>query len=242
MQIELVSGMRPRRFRSLYRRKPARLLPSGPKVAADAKRGNEAAAQEHNGKPVRSTKRGRAAGMDNVLWYSISALGAIVAGAIGLIVYLLVSKRAGEKTDGADDEASETNDADLFGLLELEDGTRHMLDSDAYLIGRHSSNDLSIADPSVSRQHAEIHRRPDGIFRITDLDSMNGVFVNDKQLRQSVLRNGDKLELGDACMRFRLLTESELASDETMALDMSAMKSNGSAADSGDGDGGGRLN
>ena len=91
-----------------------------------------------------------------------------------------------------------------IGFLIMEDGTHHMVNTNAYLIGRHSSNDLTIRDPSVSRQHAEIHHRPDGTFRITYLDSMNGVFVQNKQLKHAVLKGGELVELGNISCKFEV--------------------------------------
>jgi pSer/pThr/pTyr-binding forkhead associated (FHA) protein len=46
-------------------------------------------------------------------------------------------------------------------------------------------NDLVVDDTSVSRHHAEIRRRRDGSFEVLDLNSMNGVFVNGKKIRES---------------------------------------------------------
>jgi hypothetical protein len=147
-----------------------------------------------------------------MLWYIIAALGVIVAGAVGLIIYLLVKKRATAPTKPAA-TSNDTTDEVTFGVLDLEDGTRRILDSDAFSIGRRSSNDLTIADPSVSRQHAEIHRRGDGTFTITDLDSMNGVFINNKQLKHATLKGGEHVELGNVGCQFKVIGESELDGD-----------------------------
>src|SRR3954454_16771274 len=48
-------------------------------------------------------------------------------------------------------------------------------------IGRLESNDISIKEQHVSRQHAVINFR-DGIFMITDLGRDNGTYVNDQKL------------------------------------------------------------
>ena len=49
----------------------------------------------------------------------------------------------------------------------------------ALRIGRNDDNDVTLADNSISGYHAEIHRKRDGTFIITDLDSKNGVLLND---------------------------------------------------------------
>ena len=50
-------------------------------------------------------------------------------------------------------------------------------------IGRSPSSDIHIPDKHVSRQHAVISYR-DGVFMITDLDSVNGTFINDQQIAE----------------------------------------------------------
>jgi ABC-type multidrug transport system ATPase subunit len=63
-------------------------------------------------------------------------------------------------------------------------------------LGRDSSNDAVITHPLVSRYHAQIQRQQ-GSFVITDLDSMNGTFVNGKAVtRPQVLRVGDTVQIG----------------------------------------------
>ncbi len=69
-------------------------------------------------------------------------------------------------------------------------------------IGRHKDNELRLEDPSISRYHAEVHRRRDGAFSINDLDSLNGIYVNDKQVKSSVLAEGDSVEVGDVRLSF----------------------------------------
>jgi serine/threonine-protein kinase len=52
--------------------------------------------------------------------------------------------------------------------------------------------------PTISRQHAEIAMGPDG-FRVVDLGSHNGSWVNDVQLkkgRPQILKKGDRLKVG----------------------------------------------
>lgn len=58
------------------------------------------------------------------------------------------------------------------------------------------NNDLAIEDDGmVSKRHAQITAGPDG-FTITDLDSTNGVYVNDQKVSKALLRSGDVIRLG----------------------------------------------
>lgn len=69
-------------------------------------------------------------------------------------------------------------------------------------IGRASENDIMLADPSVSRIHAQI-RESHGHFTISDLDSGSGTIINGKRLRAPlVLQSGDEIILGDTQLKF----------------------------------------
>ena len=153
-----------------------------------------------------------------MLWYIIAALNVIVAGTVGLIIFLLIKKRGASPVEQSKAVVDEPSSNNSFGLLEMEDGTRRILDCDAFLIGRHSSNDLTITDPSVSRQHAEIHHQADGSYTITDLDSMNGVFVNSKKVKHATIAGGEHVEFGDVGCQFKLVAESNRNPDQSVML------------------------
>jgi two-component system, cell cycle response regulator len=69
-------------------------------------------------------------------------------------------------------------------------------------VGRLETSDLFLADASVSRRHARFVSESDG-FRIEDLGSSNGTYVNGERVTQHWLREGDIVELGgQACFRF----------------------------------------
>ena len=68
------------------------------------------------------------------------------------------------------------------------------LDKTVINIGRRSNNHLTIDDPRVSRQHAQI-RVLNGRFEIFDLDSTGGTFINQKRIKQSLLHSGDVISL-----------------------------------------------
>ncbi|HKV55854.1 MAG TPA: FHA domain-containing protein, partial [Candidatus Binataceae bacterium] len=64
-------------------------------------------------------------------------------------------------------------------------------------IGRGEDNDIVIPHASVSRSHARLARR-DGGFVLTDLNSTNGSYVNNRPIQGSVaVNNGSELRLGD---------------------------------------------
>ena len=53
-----------------------------------------------------------------------------------------------------------------------------------------------------SRNHARIAREDDGSYTVFDLGSTNGTFVNNTSRRESPLRDGDTLRVGDCIYRF----------------------------------------
>ena len=69
------------------------------------------------------------------------------------------------------------------------------------LLGRHADCEVQLDEPSVSRHHAAIRFR-DGGWKLIDLDSTNGTWVNGRRVRGSTpVRRGDLVELGDCRLR-----------------------------------------
>jgi hypothetical protein len=71
------------------------------------------------------------------------------------------------------------------------------------VIGRSRDCDVRLADPNVSRRHAEI-RREGSSFYVVDLDSTNGIEVNGRRARRARLENGDTILLGSTELVFQL--------------------------------------
>jgi hypothetical protein len=90
--------------------------------------------------------------------------------------------------------------SDLKLKYENENGeTKQMqVSTGEFFIGRHSENDMSIADSAVSRRHLKIERFGD-MFVATDAGSSLGTKINGQKLDAPVtLKNGDKIILGDS--------------------------------------------
>jgi serine phosphatase RsbU (regulator of sigma subunit) len=69
------------------------------------------------------------------------------------------------------------------------------IEKDSYRIGRRDTNDLKLAGSEVSRDHAEIVQQ-DGRFLVRDRGSRYGTYVNEEQITEHVLTNGDRIRLG----------------------------------------------
>ncbi len=89
------------------------------------------------------------------------------------------------------------------------------LDGDRMLIGRAEGCDLRLDDSSISRQHARIQRGAAG-FEIVDLESTNGILVNDIPVTAAVLQSGDRIRLGQRIFRFLSDTDLESQYYETV--------------------------
>jgi pSer/pThr/pTyr-binding forkhead associated (FHA) protein len=69
-------------------------------------------------------------------------------------------------------------------------------------LGRDQNNDIMLADAEVSRRHAEVFPGPDG-FYVRDLDSSNGVIVNQTKITNPyLLTHGDHMKIGDSVLYF----------------------------------------
>jgi FHA domain/zinc-ribbon domain len=62
-------------------------------------------------------------------------------------------------------------------------------------IGRSPEAEVFLDDVTVSRNHALLVRRRDGLY-IDDLGSLNGTYVNRRRIESHRLQNGDELQVG----------------------------------------------
>src|SRR5271154_6868341 len=95
----------------------------------------------------------------------------------------------------------DTSVASLFVIQGADQGKRFELKAKPMALGRDQSNPIRLHDTEVSRRHAEV-RPSDNSFRIIDLGSANGTYVNGQAIDQAPLRSGDRLQLGQTVMLF----------------------------------------
>jgi two-component system cell cycle response regulator len=90
-------------------------------------------------------------------------------------------------------------------------GKRHPLPAGGLVIGRdpHAAG-LVLVDPAVSARHCVVERAgPRGEFRVSDLGSRNGTYVNGEKVGERTLVEGDKIFVGETVLRFSLQDEIE---------------------------------
>ncbi|WP_216379388.1 FHA domain-containing protein [Arcanobacterium phocae] len=80
-------------------------------------------------------------------------------------------------------------------------GARFLLNADNVLVGRHIKADIFLDDVTVSRKHALFARTPEG-FVVRDQNSLNGTYVNMKQVDEAALCDGDEVRIGKYQLTF----------------------------------------
>jgi hypothetical protein len=87
-------------------------------------------------------------------------------------------------------------------------GDRFTLDREETTLGRSSDCDVVIGINVVSRRHARIDRRRDR-FVLRDLNSSNGTYINNRRVQgPRLLRDGDRIRLGNTDSDFAARFES----------------------------------
>ena len=79
-------------------------------------------------------------------------------------------------------------------------GTKHFLTQSVVSVGRHPESDIFLDDITVSRRHAEFII-DDGTYKVKDVGSLNGTYVNRERIEEALLRTGDEVQIG----KFKLL-------------------------------------
>ena len=86
-----------------------------------------------------------------------------------------------------------------------------------FTIGRVESADLQIDSSRVSREHAVIVKEQDG-FRIRDLGSTNGTFLNGEPIEEARLNDGDILTIADTEFTFQCAGDGPTAGMVTQVM------------------------
>jgi hypothetical protein len=100
-------------------------------------------------------------------------------------------------------------------IIRNEDHTAEVIELKRGLnrLGRSARNDFQLDHDSISRFHAEIVLTDEWMC-VRDMDSSNGVFVNDEQVQECPLESGQILRLGEVSMLVKeapVLKERKLA-------------------------------
>ncbi len=99
--------------------------------------------------------------------------------------------------------------------------TEHELRAEPLTIGRDPECDLFFADKKLSRKHARVERFGVG-FRLIDLESRNGSWVNEVRVEASDLAPGDEIRLGGLLIHMERDRNQDPGDESTIYLTASA--------------------
>jgi pSer/pThr/pTyr-binding forkhead associated (FHA) protein len=86
-------------------------------------------------------------------------------------------------------------------------------------IGRSARNDLCLEDPFASRLHAEVRKKGDTSFWLSDLGSANGTLLNEARLTSpALLRDGDVIRIGETEIEFNDRADTSRTKGRTQVL------------------------
>src|SRR6266536_3852821 len=108
-------------------------------------------------------------------------------------------------------------------------GTRRLIKEDVTRVGRGPDNDVVVDETTISAHHFEI-RRENGAFKIQDLHSTNGTYVNGEKIGEAVLTPSSSIQLGAAGPEFAFVLENAPAVDLNQTLVSSTPPSHAPAA------------
>lgn len=74
-------------------------------------------------------------------------------------------------------------------------------DEGVFVIGRSRNCDLTLGSIDASRRHSEILCSTQG-YRLRDLGSTNGTYLNGQRIEEQTLRPGDRIEIGGDLITF----------------------------------------
>ncbi len=86
------------------------------------------------------------------------------------------------------------------------------------IVGRSPDNEIYIKSKFVSRHHAQLVSDENGCV-IEDLNSTNGVFIGEKQVKKHRLRNGDIVTLGVHELQYTDLREDAESANEVVVVE-----------------------
>ena len=140
-------------------------------------------------------------GVGTALTFPLVAIGSLAAR------FMMRWRRRRLRGEPAQNTVFDSRDLNRPGSrawLEIPGGTDCEIGGELLRIGHDLDNDLTIADPGVQQFHALIRRTPESDFVVVDMTGAtgSGIAVNGQRLRSWALRDGDRIEFGNAAVTF----------------------------------------
>jgi pSer/pThr/pTyr-binding forkhead associated (FHA) protein len=101
-------------------------------------------------------------------------------------------------------DSSEVADQSFGLVFTLESGESRLFTTLPISLGRATDNDIHLTNETVSAHHAQIYLDDKANeICIVDLDSLNGLFIDNQPTHRNVLSDGVKIGLGTVAIVFR---------------------------------------
>lgn len=104
--------------------------------------------------------------------------------------------------DSIDNAPEAKKEAHLKVVRGPQTGISIDLESSPLTIGRNPQCDLFLNDMTVSRVHARLEKKDD-VWMISDCNSYNGVWVNNRSVETGALFDGDVIQIGAFCLIYQ---------------------------------------
>ena len=99
---------------------------------------------------------------------------------------------------------------EVWGYLELPDGSSRAIEHWECILGRAKASDILLTGEDIERSHAAIQRDGAGEWTISALDGGKGVWVNGEAVTgDAPLHGGDTIRLGKTDLRFLALSDAQ---------------------------------
>lgn len=148
-------------------------------------------------------------------WYTL-LVGLVFLLVLVITAFFFLVYRQGKRKPAIPVPVSAEHKPYAYLVLQDETKMRYPITRSTWRIGRGSDNEMTLQDNSVSRRHAEINRDKGDVFTIFDLDSLNGIFVNNNKVTKQILHEGDTIEIGDVALRFTMFSNEYSMEDSTV--------------------------
>jgi signal transduction histidine kinase len=100
----------------------------------------------------------------------------------------------------------------LIVIKGADEGKQFDLTEERMGAGRDATNRIRLHDTEVSRRHAEFVRAADG-YRLLDVGSANGTFVNNQSIRDVLLQPGDRIQIGQTQLVYSVVGTTRVAAE-----------------------------
>ena len=114
---------------------------------------------------------------------------------------------------------SQSEKADMPALIGISSdvvGTQYVLRKDKVEIGRRPSSDIVLTESSVSSMHAQVVQS-EGEWKVLNLLSSNGTFVNGEKVINQILKPGDMVAFAGSEFVFSLVEDDEIEEESSVS-------------------------